>query len=383
MVPLLFLLAISVKQDRTALRGGCPGDADVVATLSAGAPVTIRYALSGESTPCYKVSVEQNGKTLEGYLSAAEIDDLDSFDRQRREAVWLDPKEVMSALPAMATGGGPSAEASRLIEASQPTRALQILEPELRRHRDPNLLALAGVAAWRSDQGRLALEYWKSSLDLKPNADLERIYRRVERETNADQSTEKLIGMRVALRYDGATVSVETARQMVATLDQEFTRISAELGCAAEERIVAIVQSRDAYRKTVDAAEWNAGQFDGRIRVPVLDHQEMDASVRRVFAHETVHACLSMLGRWPAWFHEGIAQKLSGDTAQRGGATGVVDRRPRKENSPGSKIWDRIGRAWTPSTPCSPTTLLSRRSSCFMRITASSESPIWCAIPGG
>jgi hypothetical protein len=40
----------------------------------------------------------------------------------------------------------------------------------------------------------------------------------------------------------------------------------------------------------------------------------MDASMRRVLAHETTHACLTMLGRWPAWLQEGMAQKLSGDT---------------------------------------------------------------------
>src|ERR1051326_6584988 len=36
--------------------------------------------------------------------------------------------------------------------------------------------------------------------------------------------------------------------------------------------------------------------------------------VRRTFAHETVHACLANIGRFPAWLHEGLAQKLSGDT---------------------------------------------------------------------
>ncbi|MBZ5604916.1 MAG: DUF1570 domain-containing protein, partial [Acidobacteriia bacterium] len=36
-------------------------------------------------------------------------------------------------------------------------------------------------------------------------------------------------------------------------------------------------------------------------------------TMRRTFAHETVHACLAMTGRWPAWLHEGLAQKLSGD----------------------------------------------------------------------
>jgi hypothetical protein len=308
------LLAIAVKQDHTALRSGCAADADALATLSAGAPVTIRFALSGQELPCYKVAVEQNGKTLEGYLSAGEIAGLDEFDQQRRDAAWVSQNEVMNALPPIAAASGAAAEASRLIGASQPSKALQILKPELGKSRDPNLFALAGMAAWRADEAKLALDYWKTSLDLKPNPSLQQVYLRVAREAGADQSTEKLIGMRVALRYDNASVPAETARQMLAALDQDFTRISGEIGCSAEERIVAIVQSPEAYRRTVDVAEWNAGQFDGRIRVPVLTGAGLDASVQRTFAHETVHACLAMTGRWPAWFHEGLAQKLSGDT---------------------------------------------------------------------
>ncbi len=310
----LLLLAISVKQDHTPLRTGCASDTDIVATLPSGAPVTIRYALSGEATPCYKVAVEQDGKTVEGYLSSTQIEGLDEFDQKRRDASWLESSQVMASLPALAHAQpGIAAEASRLIEASQPAKALQLLDPELRKNKDPNLLALAGIAAWRADDSRKALDYWRTSLSLAPNKDLERIFLRVERETKGDQSSDKLVGMRVVLRYDSSTVSADAAREMLGALDHEFTRISGELGCNAEERIVAIVQSQEAYRKTVDVAEWNGGQYDGRIRVPVLGGQGLDASTRRVFAHETTHACLSMLGRWPAWFQEGLAQKLSGD----------------------------------------------------------------------
>src|SRR5262249_8057598 len=105
-----------------------------------------------------------------------------------------------------------------------------------------------------------------------------------------------------------------TARQMLAVLDREFIRISGELSCSSEDRITAIAQSPDAFRKTTDAAEWTAGLFDGRIRVPVFDSSKLDAALQRTLAHETAHACLSLTGRWPAWLHEGLAQKLSGDT---------------------------------------------------------------------
>src|SRR6202040_3559805 len=125
-----------------------------------------------------------------------------------------------------------------LLEASQPAKPLELLENELRKKADPTLQALAGVAAWKSDDPQRALVYWKNSLDLQPNADLERLYKRVEKETSGDQSTAKLYGLRVLLRYDASLVPVEIARQMVAALDQEFSRVSESLGCTAAERLV-------------------------------------------------------------------------------------------------------------------------------------------------
>jgi hypothetical protein len=317
----LFLMIVAVRQPATPLRDGCSADSDTLASLDAGAPVKIRYALAGESIPCYKVTVETGGKTLDGFLPASAISGLDEFEKGLRDAGWSDPAQLLSAIrasvPMPSLGGSAPApaisQAAALLEASQPAKALELLENELRKKSDPTMLALAGVAAWKSDDPQRALVYWRNSLDLQPNAELERLYKRIEKETAGDQSTAKLYGLRVLLRYDANLVPVETARQMVSALDQEFSRISESLGCTAAERLVAIVQSREAYHKSTDAAEWNGGQFDGRIRVPVAASQGMDAALLRIFAHESTHACLSMMGRWPAWLQEGLAQKLSGD----------------------------------------------------------------------
>ncbi len=317
---ILLMLAASVKTDHTALRSGCAADDDVVTTLPAGASVTIRFAVSGESVPCFKVDVESGGKSFKGYLPASAIDGLEEFENSRRTASWLDVAPLMGALtssvplPSLANAPkGPAADAAQLLEASQPVRALEILEAELRKRKDPSLYALAGVAAWRADDGKRALEYWRASLAMAPNPVLENLIRKVERENKGDQSMEKLVGIRVVLRYENGTVPIETARAMLGAIDQEYSRIAGQLGCHPEERVTAIVQSKDAYRQTTNAAEWSGGQYDGRIRVPVASGQNMDAELRRVFAHETTHACLSMLGRWPAWIQEGLAQKLSGD----------------------------------------------------------------------
>jgi hypothetical protein len=317
---LMLLLAAAVKNGPTPLRTGCSPDSPSLASLPAGAPVTIRYSISGETEACYKVSVKVNGKVLEGSLPASAIGETEDFDQARHQAVWLDTATVVNtirasaALPSLKKAGGIAQQAADLISSSRPQKALELLEPQLKSHRDPALLALAGVAAWRSDDSRQALEYWRASLDIAPSPEVEKLYHQVEREAKNDQSNDRLYGLRVLLRYESSTVPTETARQMTAVLDQEFIRISQTLGCTAEERVIAIVQSRDAYRKSTDSAEWSGGQFDGKIRVPVFDPKVLDQSMLRSLAHETVHACLTMLGSWPAWLQEGIAQKLSGDS---------------------------------------------------------------------
>ena len=328
---LVLLLSAAVKDGPTPLRSGCSPDARVLASLPSGAPVTIRYSIAGDTEACYKVSVEVDGKTLEGSLPASAISQTEDFDQARRQAVWMDTPLIVNtirasaALPSLRASAGVTKEtaavaqkASDLISSSQPQTALELLEPELKTHRDPGLLALAGVAAWRADDSRTALEYWRASLDIAPSPEVEKLYRQVERESKNDQSNDRLYGLRVLLRYEGSVVPTDTARQMTTVLDQEYMRISQTLGCSAQERVIAIVQSRDAYRKSTDSAEWSGGQFDGKIRVPCSIRRSWIRGMLRSLAHETAHACLTMLGHWPAWLQEGIAQKLSGDSLSAG-----------------------------------------------------------------
>ena len=321
---LLFLAALAVKQDQTPLRSGCESEDETIATLSAGTPVEVRFRVA-DGSDCFKISTTVDGKLLVGYVPASALSNVDQFEQQRNAAVSLDSSRALNPVEAeskrvVARSGDPALkQASQLIEANQPTRALEILEPQLKRDpKNPDLLLLAGLAAYRADQSRTALDYWKQSLDLAPNDGLQRIYDKVRRESQADRSGDKLYGLHVALRYEGQTLPADTARAVVSTLDQEFSRVSSLLGCWADERIVAIVQSREAYLRTTGAAEWSGGQYDGRIHISWMDGTDVSPEIRRRLAHELVHACITNLSAGgppaPAWLQEGLAQKLSGDT---------------------------------------------------------------------
>jgi len=323
-VPVLFFFAaLSAKLDQTALRSGCDATAQVIASLPGGTPVEIRFRLS-DGSDCFKVAALLDGKLVMGYVPASGLAGLEQFEKGRTAAASADtirelrPMEAASQKLIVHSGDLSLERASQLLAANQPAQALELLEPAVRRHHnDPNVLLLTGLAAYRSDQLRAALDYWKQSLDLAPNDTLARVYERVRREADADHSAEKLLGMHIALRYEGEALPSDTARAILSTLDEDYSRIAGQLGCSSDERIVAIVQSRDAYLRGTGAAEWSGGEYDGRIHIAWTEGKQVGPQMRRALAHELVHACLTSIPSggtpWPAWLQEGLAQKLSGD----------------------------------------------------------------------
>ncbi len=115
------------------------------------------------------------------------------------------------------------------------------------------------------------------------------------------------------LHYPSAQVSPGVAREMRDALDEEYSRIRHELGCVIGSKVTAIVVPIETWQAT-GHAPWAGAYFDGRIVVPlVYERSRVGPQMRRVFAHEMVHACIARHGSFPTWLHEGLAQFLSGE----------------------------------------------------------------------
>jgi hypothetical protein len=347
-LPAIGLMTHVVLQDRSPLLDRCAPEGRVVAYLDRGDPIAIQFAVAGENGTCYKVAATRRDEAHLGYVSAAAVSGVEEFERSRREAPSLVTQagsEIVRAGSAMNEGGaGPAA--ARLIQANKPAEALELLETSLRVNgKDAGLLSLAGYAAYRNDEPRRAIDYWRASLAIHSNPAVERLYQLAEREAREDQSGEKLVGARFLLRYNRGQMDSATARDLVTLLDREFARISSELGCEATERIVAIVQTPEEYRRTTEAAEWSGGQYNGRIRVAAPDQRRLGEELARTFSHEIVHACMAGLGDFPQWLHEGLAQRLSGETLDPAELAEVkrqarAGQLPRLENM--SQTWARL-----------------------------------------
>jgi hypothetical protein len=330
LIMLLFLAAATqtVKVDQYPLRSGCePGD-PVVIRLHAGDPVRIKFSLAGSAQPCYVVSATVDGKVIDGNLPADALTGLDDFERSRRDAADVSASATTPAaniqnptsnMPPSKSGSAEMDRAIELLNRNQPAEALEILQKfEKLFPNNPELLGLCGMAAYKSDNLRLALGYWKQSLEIKADPTVERNYKAALHELETDKSSEKKFGTRFQLRYEGAVADSDTAHAIIAILEEEFSRISFHIGCRADERITVIVQSREAYLNTTGAPGWAGGHYDGKIHIPIPDPKLPVAASRQVFAHELVHACLANIGPWPLWLHEGLAQRLAGQPEMPG-----------------------------------------------------------------
>jgi len=312
----------------TPVRSGCEAHDAVVANLPAGTPVEIRFRLA-DGSDCIKIAAKSGASEVVGYVSSSALAGLDVFEKERLSARATEPVAAPRTLVAdraksMARGRDPEIERARdLLQSNQPQQAMEILEPAVQRYRNnASVLLLAGLAAYRMDELDTAIGYWKQSLDLSPNPSLEGIYDRAKREAAADPASERLVGMHIAVRYARQAVPVDAARAILDMLDEEYARISGQLGCSSSERIVAIVLDRAAYLRSTGAAEWSGGWYDGRIHIAWTGEKTVGAQMRRGLAHELVHACLTSIPSgdvpWPAWLQEGLAQKLSGDKLEAG-----------------------------------------------------------------
>lgn len=335
-----------VNQDSAPLRSSCDSEAQLIGQAVKGETAQILFAISGDIGTCYKVSLNSGGKAIQGYLPAKALSGIESFEQGRRSAGRIAvPVEVRREIieRSVGTGGNDGARIQQLMAAGQNEQALELLEGLIKRgHKDANTLAAAGLAAFQADRPKVALEYFEQSLALDANAAVEDLRQRAAREVAADRSSEKLVGIKFNFRYDDKAVTADQARALLPILDSEYTRVSAELGCRSEERLTAIVQTPEAYRQSTGAAEWSGGQYDGRIRVALLESTPGEHT-RQTFAHEIVHACLAKTGDWPAWLHEGLAQKLSGQVIPAGPRT-QVKKMARDGELPGLQ---QMGSSWS------------------------------------
>ncbi len=180
----------------------------------------------------------------------------------------------------------------------------------------PDSADVAKLAGWayyglnRLDQ---AVEEWKRSLRLRPDAEVQRALEKAARDQQTESSYREGETRHFTLRYYGGAAP-QLARDILRTLEEHFRTIESELNFTPAEPIGVILYTEQAFADITRAPGWVTALNDGRIRVPVQGLTSVPPELSHMLKHELTHSFIQQKtrGRCPVWLQEGVAQWMEG-----------------------------------------------------------------------
>jgi tetratricopeptide (TPR) repeat protein len=172
--------------------------------------------------------------------------------------------------------------------------------------------AVLGYAQFGADHPKDAIQSWKRSLALRPDASIRLVMARAEREASTETDfTERETGHFV-LRYEGGQSSNAFRNQLLATLESDYQELSSQFGGEPKSSIQVVLYTDQAFFDVTQSPSWAGGLNDGKVRIPLQGLDSVTPNLARVLKHELTHSFVTQLamGRCPQWLNEGIAQMM-------------------------------------------------------------------------
>lgn len=232
------------------------------------------------------------------------LDEAVALLREAR-ALSSDPV-ILINLARVQAGAGELEDAAETLEAASGAPGAAV---ELKRiyHR-------LGRESYSKGDISKSAEFLEKALDLDPSdKGLKSELARVADEKEAEDMMGTREGSRFLVRFEGGENAV-AGYVIGILLEEAYIKVGSELGIWPEERVDALLYSKDAFRDITRSPSWAGAIYDGRIKLPAGGITEKTALLERVIYHEYVHAVVKEAsnGRAPVWLNEGIAQYFEG-----------------------------------------------------------------------
>jgi len=203
--------------------------------------------------------------------------------------------------------------AALLIRTGNSRQAIPYAERAVRLAPDsPDALAVLGYAQFAADRAKDAIQSWKRSLTLRPDASIVLVIARAEREASAESSYSERETGHFVLRYEGAQSSNTFRSQLLSALESDYQELSQEFGGEPRSSIQVILYTNQAFFDVTQQPSWVGALNDGKLRIPLQGLDSVTPTLLRVLKHEVTHSFVNQLsmGRCPHWLNEGIAQMM-------------------------------------------------------------------------
>ncbi|MBI5345228.1 MAG: tetratricopeptide repeat protein [Deltaproteobacteria bacterium] len=178
-----------------------------------------------------------------------------------------------------------------------------------------------GNAADKGGDADEAAGYYTRALALDPADErLKAAVSALQAGRRGEAGMEKREAEHFRVRFEGGENSV--AGHLIALLLEEaYVKVGADMGYYPDDKVEAVLYSKEQFRDVTSAASWAGAVYDGRIKIPAGGITERTDLLERVIFHEYSHAVVRRLsgGRAPVWLDEGIAQYEEGKDDMRYG----------------------------------------------------------------
>jgi tetratricopeptide (TPR) repeat protein len=170
---------------------------------------------------------------------------------------------------------------------------------------------LLGELEYSSQRLREAKVAWQRAQELDPDqAGLAERLQRVTDELPVESDFERLSQAYFDLRYE-EQVERSVGFDIRDALMDARRSVGSDFAYWPKHKLVVLLYSADSFRRLrQETPEWVAGQFDGKIRVPLPNGTLGQAVVREILFHEYTHAVVHDVadGKCPMWLNEGLAE---------------------------------------------------------------------------
>jgi tetratricopeptide (TPR) repeat protein len=200
-----------------------------------------------------------------------------------------------------------------LARTGNPGQALPYAERAVQADPDSaDAYGVLGYVQFAADRTSEAIRSWKRALEIRPDDSIKQLLAKAEREASAEADFSQRESAHFTLHYEGKQTSESFRRELIATLESDFSDLSSQLGSAPRANIPVVIYTGQAFFDVTQAPSWTGAINDGKLRIPVEGLTSVTPELARVLKHELSHSFINYLshGRCPQWLHEGIAQSL-------------------------------------------------------------------------
>ena len=264
----------------------------------------------------FVIAADANEKRLEGRLSEGET-------RFRESLRFLEetPDPALESQIRKALASLYVEEAKELSDTNE--RGKENLLRKALAEDPTQLFALyqLGQMAYAEYDLQEALEFFEGTYRVSPQKELAELIQKVraEIEEAGDFVTEERGDFKIS--FEGREVGY-VARETQDLLRDAVREVGRKLGLRPNGTIPVVIYSGGQFQQILGLHSWAGGAYDGKIRLPLSDLSDQDfrngrERVRRLVYHEYTHALLhnrAPRAAIPVWYHEGLAQLVSGET---------------------------------------------------------------------